>query len=72
MREDCVWLKMGVCLDRRCDGCRAHLASGSMRGRELYERHKKEVVEAISPVMRKYRSWLARYKRNGYREEDKA
>lgn len=69
MRDDCVWLKMGVCLDRGCDGCKAYLASGTMRGKGLYEKHKKEIVEAISPTQRKYRGWLARYKKEGYRSK---
>lgn len=66
-RNDCAWLAMSVCLDRRCEGCKAYLASGSMRGKKLYERHKKEIVDAIAPTQRKYRGWLERYKKEGYR-----
>lgn len=67
MRDDCAWLKTGVCLNQKCEGCKAYLTSGSMRGKKLYERHKKEVVEAITPIQRKYRGWLARYKKEGYK-----
>lgn len=67
-KETCVWLQCAVCIAKGCEGCKAFLASGSVKGRELYAMHRQEMVNAITPVQRKYGRWLKTYKKEGYKD----